>query len=50
MWYVEARKYGERKDYWYMSGLTQEEARQRHNKLFAEGWAYVHSGRIEERF
>lgn len=43
MWVVEARKFGERKDYFYMSGLTREESRRRHQKLYEEGWAYVRS-------
>ena len=44
MWYVEARKFGENKDYFYMSGLTQKEARRRHSELSNSGkWAMVHS-------
>ena len=44
MWAVEARNFGENKDYWYMSGLTQEESRQRHSKLANSGkWAMVRS-------
>ena len=42
MWAVEARNYGENKDYWYMSGLTEAEARRRYNKLTDSGeWAMV---------
>ena len=44
MWAVEARNFGENKDYWYMSGLTQEESRERHTKLSNSGeWAMVRS-------
>ena len=50
MWYVEARNYGERKDYWYMSGLTQQEAARRSDKLCDQGWEYVRTGRVEDRF
>lgn len=50
MWYVEARNYNGQKDYWYMSGLTYEEAKKRHLKLYDEGWAYVRSGRVADRF
>lgn len=50
MWYVEARNYEKRKDYWYMSGLTQREAARRADKLFDEGWDHVRLGRVEDRF
>ena len=44
MWAVEARKYGENPDYFYMSGLTQAESRRRHKKLANSGeWGYVRS-------
>lgn len=44
MWAVEARNYGENKDYWYMSGLTEAESRRRHSKLANSGkWAMVRS-------
>lgn len=44
MWAVEARNYGDRPDYWYMSGLTAAEARARHSKLANSGkWAMVRS-------
>jgi hypothetical protein len=44
MWVVEARKYGEKPDYWYMSGLTEAESRSRHAKLANSGkWAMVRS-------
>ena len=48
MWYVEARKYGENRDYFYTSCLTKAESRERHKKLFEEGWAYVHSAKWDE--
>jgi hypothetical protein len=47
MWAVEARNFGGRADYFYMSGLTQEESRQRHQKLYDEGWAMVRSFNLE---
>ena len=44
MWAVEARKFGENPDYFYMSGLTQTESRRRHCKLATSGeWAVVRS-------
>lgn len=44
MWVVEARNFGVDKDYWYMSGLTEEESRARHAKLSNSGeWAMVRS-------
>lgn len=43
MWVVEARNYGEAKDYWYQSGLTQKESKLQHQKLYDQGWAYVRS-------
>lgn len=44
MWAVEARNYGDKPDYWYMSGLTEEESRRRHKKLANSGkWAMVRS-------
>ena len=44
MWAVEARKYGEKPDYWYMSGLTEKEATRRHNKLADSGeWDMIRS-------
>ena len=44
MWVVEARNYGDKKDYWYMSGLTEEESKKRHKDLFNSGkWADVRS-------
>lgn len=44
MWAVEARNYGEKKDYFYMSGLTQSEARRRHaNMSNSREWAMVRS-------
>ena len=44
MWAVEARNYGEQKDYFYMSGLTQKEARRRHAQMSNSGkWAMVRS-------
>jgi hypothetical protein len=44
MWAVEARKYGGKPDYWYMSGLTEKEATRRHTKLADSGeWDMVRS-------
>jgi hypothetical protein len=44
MWAVEALNYGEKPDYWYMSGLTESEARKRHAALSNSGkWAMVRS-------
>ena len=44
MWAVEARNYGENPDYFYLSGLTQKEARRRHAKLSNSGeWSSVRS-------
>lgn len=44
MWAIEARNYGEQKDYFYMSGLTQKEARRRHATMSNSGkWASVRS-------
>jgi hypothetical protein len=44
MWAVEARKYGDNPDYFYMSGLTQAESRRRHKKLANSGeWGFVRS-------
>jgi len=44
MWAVEARNYGENKDYFYMSGLTEQEARARHAKMSNSGeWAMCRS-------
>mgnify|MGYP006899592674 CR=1 FL=1 len=44
MWAVEARNYGEKPDYWYMSGLTEKESRSRHANLSNSGkWAMVRS-------
>lgn len=44
MWAVEAKNFGENKDYFYMSGLTEKESRARHAKLSNSGkWAYVRS-------
>ena len=44
MWIVEAKNFGENKDYWYMSGLTEEESKKRHRDLFNSGkWAMVRS-------
>jgi hypothetical protein len=47
MWVVEARKFGQNPDYWYMSGLTQEESKARHQELYDQGWAMVHSYEYE---
>lgn len=49
MWVVEARKYGPVADYWYQSGLTQEESRIWHQKLYDQGWAYVRSYKYGEK-
>ena len=44
MWAVEARNYGEKADYWYMSGLTAAESRKIHGQLSNSGeWAMVRS-------
>lgn len=44
MWAVEARNYGEEKDYFYMSGLTEKEARRRHAQMSNSGnWAMCRS-------
>lgn len=44
MWAVEARNFGENPDYFYMSGITQKEARRRHAKLSNSGeWSSVRS-------
>lgn len=43
MWVVEARKYRPFADYWYQSGLAQEESRVWHQKLYDQGWADVRS-------
>lgn len=44
MWAVEARNYGENPDYFYMSGLTQKEARKRHAEMSNSGkWAMCRS-------
>lgn len=44
MWAVEARKFGDQPDYFYMSGLTATESRRRHQKLANSGeWAMVRS-------
>lgn len=44
MWAVEARNYNEQKDYFYMSGLTQKEARRRHAQMSNSGkWAMCRS-------
>jgi hypothetical protein len=44
MWAVEARNYGEEKDYFYMSGLTEKEARRRHAQISNSGkWAMCRS-------
>jgi len=44
MWAVEARNFGENPDYFYMSGITQKEARSRHAKLSNSGeWSSVRS-------
>ena len=43
MWAVEARKFGDNPDYFYMSGLTAAESRRRHAELSKSGWAMVRS-------
>jgi len=44
MWAVEARNYGDKPDYFYISGLTQAEARKEHAKLSNSGkWAMCRS-------
>lgn len=44
MWVVEARNYGENADYFYLSGLSQEESRKMHSRLANSGeWAMVRS-------
>jgi hypothetical protein len=44
MWAVEARNYGEEKDYFYMSGLTEKEALRRHAQMSNSGkWAMCRS-------
>lgn len=44
MWVVEARNWGPLGDYWYISGLTEEESKKRHKELFNSGkWAMVRS-------
>ena len=51
MWAVEARNYGEQKDYFYMSGLTQKEARRRHAQMSNSGkWAMVRSWDLGAEF
>ncbi|MDG1821039.1 MAG: hypothetical protein P8H24_04315 [Methylophilaceae bacterium] len=51
MWAIEARNYGENKDYFYMSGLTEEESRARHAKLSNSGeWALVRSWDKRQEF
>jgi hypothetical protein len=44
MWAIEARKFGDNPDYFYMSGLSQAESRRRHSQLSNSGeWAMVRS-------
>jgi hypothetical protein len=44
MWAVEAQKFGDNPERFYMSGLTESESRRRHNKLANSGeWAVVRS-------
>ncbi len=44
MWAVEAKNYGENKDYFYQSGLTRSEARKLHGKMSNSGkWASTRS-------
>ena len=44
MWAIEAKKFGDNPDYFYMSGLTETQARRRQSKLSNSGeWAYVRS-------
>jgi len=51
MWAIEARNYGENKDYFYMSGLTEEESRALHAKLSNSGeWALVRSWDKRQEF
>lgn len=47
MWVVEARKFGPIPDYVFISGLTQEESKLRHQKLYDEGWAMVRSYKVQ---
>ena len=51
MWAVEARNYGDNADYYYISGLTQEESRKHHSELFNSGeWAHVRSWNKSEEW
>ena len=44
MWAVEARNYDKTPDYFYMSGLTEKEARRRHAQMSnSHEWAMVRS-------
>ena len=46
MWAVEAQNFGIESDYFYMSGLSYDEARDHHRKLNLEGWAKVRSFKV----
>lgn len=44
MWAVEAKNFGDNPDYFYVSGLTQEESKKMHKSMANSGeWAMVRS-------
>jgi len=44
MWAIEAKNFGEEKDYFYMSGLTEKQARRKHAQMSNSGkWAMCRS-------
>lgn len=44
MWAVEAKNFGDNPDYFYVSGLTQEESKRMHKSMANSGeWAMVRS-------
>lgn len=44
MWAVEAKTFGDNPNYFYMSGLTQEQSRELHSQLdLSKEWAMIRS-------
>ena len=44
MWAIEAKNFGDNPDYFYVSGLTQEESKRMHKSMANSGeWAMVRS-------